>query len=78
MLTQNVCTAMGCILKIKEVKYGFDVCSVTIGLTKNVLEQLKSRHLCAETVIKPLKNMPNRTGLITGQSLNMAKITFSS
>jgi hypothetical protein len=55
MLTQNVCTAMGCIVKIEEVKYGFDVCSVTAGITKNVQEQLKSRYLCVEALIKALK-----------------------
>jgi hypothetical protein len=49
MLTQNVCTAMGCIVKIQEVKSGSDVCSVTAGVTKNVREQLKSRGLCVET-----------------------------
>jgi hypothetical protein len=38
----------------------------------------KSRDSCVETVIKPLKNMPNRTDRITGQSFNMAKITFYS
>jgi hypothetical protein len=40
MLTQNVCTAVGCIVKIEEVKYGFDLCSVTAGVTKKVREQL--------------------------------------
>jgi hypothetical protein len=78
MPTQNVCNAMGCIVKIEEVKYGSDVCSVTAGVTKNVREQLKSRDLCVEAVIKPLKNMPEGTGRITGQSFNMAKVTFSS
>jgi hypothetical protein len=78
MLTQNVCTAMGCIVKIEDVKYGSDVCSVTAGVTKNLREQLKSRDLCVEAVIKALKHMPKGTGHITGQSFDMAKITFSS
>jgi hypothetical protein len=55
MPTQNVCTAMGYIVKMEEVKYGFYVCSVTAGVTKNVWEQLKSRDLCVEAVIKALE-----------------------
>jgi hypothetical protein len=55
MLNQNVCTAMRCMVKIEEVKYGFDVCNVTAGVTKNVREQVKSRDLCVEAVIKALK-----------------------
>jgi hypothetical protein len=78
MLTQNVCTAMGCIVKIEEVKYGFDVCSVTVGVTKNVREQLKSRDLCVEAVMKPLKTCLKELAVFAGKSFNMAKITFSS
>jgi hypothetical protein len=78
MLTQNVCTAMGCIVKIEEVKYGFYVCSVNSWCHEECVGATKSRDLCVETVIKALKNMPNRTGRITGQSFNMAKIIFSS
>jgi hypothetical protein len=36
---------MGFIVKIKEVKYGPDVCSVTAGVTKSVREHL-SQEIC--------------------------------
>jgi hypothetical protein len=60
------------------VKSGSDVWGVTAGVTKDVQEQLDSKYLCVEAMIKPLKKIPKRTGRIAGQSFNMAKITFSS
>jgi hypothetical protein len=61
-------------MNIKEVKYRSDMCSVTAGVTKNGQEQLKTRDLCVKTVMKPHKNIPERTDRITGQSCKMAKI----
>jgi hypothetical protein len=76
MLTQIVCTAMGCIVKIEEVKYGFDVCSVTAGVTKSVREQLQSRDLCVETVIKPLKTCLIELAVLQDNLLIWPKLHF--
>jgi hypothetical protein len=76
MPTRNVCTAMGYIVKIEDVKYEFDVCSVTAGVTKNVQEQLQSRDLCVEAVIKALKNMPKELAVLQDNLLIWPKLHF--
>jgi hypothetical protein len=47
-LTQNVCTSSGFILKLGEVKHGYDLRIVTAGVMNNVREQLKSRDFFME------------------------------
>jgi hypothetical protein len=54
------------------------MCAVEQLVSRRLREQLKSRDLCVQAAIKALKNMPKGTGRITGQSFNMAKITFCS
>jgi hypothetical protein len=51
---------MGLIMKTNVTEYGSHACSVPAGALNNVREQLKSGDLCAETAIKPRKNMPNK------------------
>jgi hypothetical protein len=49
-LNKNVCTSPGSILKLREVKYGSDLCSVTADVVENLRETviITSKHILEE------------------------------
>jgi hypothetical protein len=67
---------MGFTVKIREVKYGFDVCSVTTSATKNVREHQESRDLCVKSVIKPRKKCLKELVVLQDNIVKWPKLHF--
>lgn len=75
-MNKNVCTSPGFILKLREVKYGSNLRSVTADVMENLRKNLKSRDFSMETVIRTSIHLLKELDVLHDILLKLSKLCF--